>query len=177
MCCSVNVSVLCVACLVEQFAMCLGVVAILLLNVMDVFSVCGSALLDRPCMVFQRVCVCCACDPNERLSAPSICFVCVFVCRKLSPHLESWITGVGSPYAISLSDFACYVFGQEPAVPMHLALWYVLLVCHQYDVCENSVSSVYVGGYGGLSESGLCVFCKLCPVCFLVVGKGPSILL
>ena len=62
--------------------MCVGVVAILLLNVMDVFSVCGGALLDRPCM-----CVCCACDPNERLSAPSICFVCVFVCRKLSPHL------------------------------------------------------------------------------------------
>ena len=25
--------------------------------------------------------------PNERLSAPSICFVCVFVCRKLSSHL------------------------------------------------------------------------------------------
>ena len=57
--------------------MCLGVVAILLLNVMDVFSVCGGALLDRPCMVFQSVC--CACDPNERLSAPSICFACVFV--------------------------------------------------------------------------------------------------
>ena len=54
---------------------------------------------------------------------------------------------------------------------------FVLLVCHQYDVCENSVGSVYVGGYGGLSESGLCVFCKLCPVCFLVVGKGPSVLL
>ena len=56
--------VLCVACLtvfvnclVKQFAMCLGVVAILLLNVMDVFSGCGGALLDRPCMVFQRVCV------------------------------------------------------------------------------------------------------------------------
>ena len=60
---------------------------------------------------------------------------------------------------------------------MHLTLWYVLLVCHQYDVCENSVGSVYVGGYGGLSESGLCVFCKSCPVCFLVVGKGPSVLL
>ena len=39
------------------------------------------------------------------------------------------------------------------------------------------VGSVYVGGYGGLSESGLCVICKLCPVCFLVVGKGPSVLL
>ena len=58
---------------------------------------------------------------------------------------------------------------------MHLALWYVVLVCHQYDVCENSVGSVHVGGYGGLSESGLCVFCKVCP--FLVVGKGSSVLL
>ena len=34
---------------------------------------------------------------------------------------------------------------------MHLALWYVALVCHQYDVCENSVGSVYVG----LSKSSL----------------------
>ena len=40
---------------------------------------------------------------------------------------------------------------------MHLALWYVVLVCHQYDVCENYVGSVYVGGCGGLSESGLSV--------------------
>ena len=37
--------------------------------------------------VWSSECVCCACDPNERLSAPSICFVCVFECRKLSPHL------------------------------------------------------------------------------------------
>ena len=54
--------VLCVACLtvfvnclVKQFAMCLGVVSILLLNVMEVFSVGGGALMDRPCMVFQRM--------------------------------------------------------------------------------------------------------------------------
>ena len=40
---------------------------------------------------------------------------------------------------------------------MHLALWYVVLVCHQYDVCRNCVGSVYVGGYGGLRESGFCV--------------------
>ena len=91
--------------------------------------------------------------------------------------MESWITGVCSPYVISLSDFAYYVFRQEPAVVVHLALWYVLLVCPQYDVCKNYVGSVYVGGYGGLSDSGLCVFCKLCQVCFLVVGKGPSVLL
>ena len=48
-----------VNCLVKQFAMCLVVVATLLLNVMEVFSLCGGALLDRPCMVFQRVCVLC----------------------------------------------------------------------------------------------------------------------
>ena len=60
---------------------------------------------------------------------------------------------------------------------MHLALWYVLLVCHQYDVCENYVGSVYVGGYGGLSESELCVFRQLCPTSFLVVGESPSVLL
>ena len=80
-----------VNCLMKQFAMCLGVVAILLLNVMEVFRVCGGALLDIRCMVFQK-CVCCACDPSERLGAPSICFVCVFVCWKSSPHL-----GVCSP--------------------------------------------------------------------------------
>ena len=31
--------------------------------------------------------------------------------------------------------------------------------------------------YGGLSESGLCIFRELCPVSFLVVGEIPSVLL
>ena len=62
--------------------MCLGVVAILLLNVMDVFSVGAGALLDRPGMVCQRMCVCCACDPSVHLGLPSICFLYVCVCRK-----------------------------------------------------------------------------------------------
>ena len=48
-----------VNCVLNQFAICLGVVGILLLNVMEVFSVGGGALLDRPCMVFQRMCVLC----------------------------------------------------------------------------------------------------------------------
>ena len=52
-----------------------------------------------------------------------------------------------------------------------------MLVCHQYDVRENSVGSVYIGLYGGLSESGLCVFRELCPVSFLVVVECPSVLL
>ena len=80
-------------------------------------------------------------------------------------EFESCITGVCSSYVISLCDLAYYVFGQEPVVAMNLALWYVVLVCHQYDVCEHSVGSVYVGGYGGLSECGLCVFCELCSFC------------
>ena len=42
-------------CLVKQFAIYFGVVVILFLNVMEVFSVGGGALLDRPCMVFQRI--------------------------------------------------------------------------------------------------------------------------
>ena len=29
--------------------------------------------------------VCSACDPSVQLDAPSICFVCVCVCQKLSP--------------------------------------------------------------------------------------------
>ena len=54
---------------------------------------------------------------------------------------------------------------------MHLAIWYDVFVCHQYDVCKNYVGSVYVGEYGGLSESGLCVSRELSPVSFLVVGE------
>ena len=57
---------------------------------------------------------------------------------------------------------------------MHLALWYVVLVRHQYDICENYHGSVYIGG---LSESGLCVFRELCQVSFLVFGECPSVLL
>ena len=41
-------------CLVKHSPMCLGVVAVFLLIIMDVFSVGGGALLDRPCMVFHR---------------------------------------------------------------------------------------------------------------------------
>ena len=64
LCCSVNGSVrfVCcvfVNCLGKQFAICLGVFAILLLNVMDLLSVVGCALLDRQCMVFKRMCVLC----------------------------------------------------------------------------------------------------------------------
>ena len=48
-----------VNCLMKQLTKCLGVVVMLLLNVMEVFSVGGCALLDRPCMAFQIMCVVC----------------------------------------------------------------------------------------------------------------------
>ena len=56
---------------------------------------------------------------------------------------------------------------------MHLTIWYVVLVCHQYDVGKKYVGSVY----GGLSESVLCVFRELCPVDFLVVCESPSVII
>ena len=46
-----------VNCLVKLFAICLSMFVILLLNVMELLSVVGGALLDRPCMVFHIMCV------------------------------------------------------------------------------------------------------------------------
>ena len=60
MSCSVNGSVCLVSCLFDSVCeLYLGVVAVLFLNVMEVFSVGGGALLDRQCMVFQSVWVSC----------------------------------------------------------------------------------------------------------------------
>ena len=78
--------------------------------------------------------------------------------------------GCGSSQCCVLHDL------QFVNAAMHLSLWYVVLACHQYDVCENSVGSVYFSEYGGLNESGLCVFRQLCPVSFLVVCECPSFL-
>ena len=67
MCWSVNGSVFLVCCVFdvvcelfgETIRKYVGVVAILLLNAMEVFSVGGGALLDIPCVFFQRMCVLC----------------------------------------------------------------------------------------------------------------------
>ena len=78
-CCSVNVS-----CVFVSVCELFGCGCCFVVECYGSVFVGRGALLDRPCMVFQRLCALC---PNERLSAPSICFVCVFVCRKLSLHL------------------------------------------------------------------------------------------
>ena len=70
MCCSVDGSFLfmcsrvacwtmLVNCLVKQFAICLDVVVILLLDLMELLSVGRGGLLDIPCIIFQRICVLC----------------------------------------------------------------------------------------------------------------------
>ena len=64
-------------CLVKQFAICLGVVVILLLNVMEVEVLCW---IYHVCS--SKACVCCARDPSVRLDVPSIGFVYVCVSRK-----------------------------------------------------------------------------------------------
>ena len=63
---SMDLFVLCAACLkvfvnclLNQFAICLGVFVILFLNVMELLGVVGGALLDRPCMIFHIMCVLC----------------------------------------------------------------------------------------------------------------------
>ena len=81
-----------VNCLVKQLAICLG--GVVVINVMVLFSMVRGAILDIPCMVFQRegvvpvIPVC--------LDTPSMCFVCLFGC--IFQSFESWITGVCSPY-------------------------------------------------------------------------------
>ena len=141
-------------------------VVILLLNVIEVFSVGGGALLYRQSIVFQLICVLyllsqCA----SKCFFQRVCF-----CFGMSEVILSFKSlRVGSQVFALLMLFLSVIFHtmwsvSQPAVAMNLTLWYVVLLCRQYDVCTNYVGSVYVGGYGGLSESGLCVFRELCPV-------------
>ena len=90
---SMDLFVLCVAymtvfvnCLLKLFAICLGVVVILLLNVMCCLLWFEMLYwIDR--VWSSKECVGCACDPSVRLDVPSIHFVCIFVCRKSCSHL------------------------------------------------------------------------------------------
>ena len=46
-----------VNCLVKQYAICLGVMIILMLNGMELLIVVGGAILERLCMASNRMCV------------------------------------------------------------------------------------------------------------------------
>ena len=80
-CFSVNVCLFCVFDSVcELFAMRLGVVAILLLNVMEVWV---EVLCWIDHVWSSKECVCCACDTSVHISVPSIC-----LCFCMSVHLS-----------------------------------------------------------------------------------------
>ena len=113
------------------------------------------------------------------LNVPSIYFVYVFVCRMLSPHLRveemdhrclhflccSFVSfGI---LCLRVRAYSCYT-----SCPLVCCACLPSVRC-----CKHYVCSVYVGGYGGLSERGLCVFPELCPVSFLIVGESRSLLL
>ena len=155
-------------CLMKQFAICLSVFVILLLNGMEVFSVGGDALLDRLCMVFQRICVLCL---------GSFYMFCLCFC--MSEVISSFKSlRAGSQVFALLMLFFCMILHTMWS-GKNLQLLSILpfgMLC--LSAISMMVKKKYVGKeYGGLSESGLCVFRELCPVSFLVVGETPSVLL
>ena len=62
----------------ETFAICLGSFVILLWNVMELLCVVGGALLDRPCMVFNRMCVLCLQSQNNGITFNGITLLSFF---------------------------------------------------------------------------------------------------
>ena len=97
---------------------------------MVLFSVCSAVTVE-----------CCVLYPCCRVAVLPCCRVAVLPCCRVALACLLLCKEEGSsPVSLQLLRGGIWV---------HLALWYVLLVCHQYDVCENSVGSVYVGGYGG----------------------------
>ena len=57
--------------------------------------------------------------------------------------------GAGSLLFALLMLFLCVILHtmwspKYHAIAVHIALWYVVLVCHQCDVCKNYVDSLYV---------------------------------
>ena len=82
---SMDLFVLCVAyltvfvsCLVKQFAICFGLFAILLLKVMELLYVVGGSLLDRPYMVFHRMCVVHVVPVSVLMLLPYVLFVFLY---------------------------------------------------------------------------------------------------
>ena len=89
------------------------------------------------------------------LSVPSICFVYVFVCWKfkyLRAGSQVFALLILSLCAILHTMWSGKSLQLLCILPFVMLCWSAIsMVCHQY------VSSVYGGGYGGLSKSGLCV--------------------
>ena len=59
---------------------------------------------------------------------------------------------------------------------MYLAIWNVVLICVENDVCEHGVCSVYICWWLNVRESSLSVCSELHPVCFSIVRECVSVL-
>ena len=82
----------------------------------------------------------------------------------------------GSQVVAILMLFLCVILHTMwSAIAMHLGMLCLSAINMMF--VKNYVASVYVGGYGGLSENGLCVFLELCAVSFLVFDESPSVVL
>ena len=90
--------------------------------------------------------MCCACDPNERLSVPSIGFVYVFCMSEVFSSFNNLRDGsqVFALRVLSLCVILHTVWLGKSlnSVAMHLDLWYVVLLYHQYDVCKTIMLEV-----------------------------------
>ena len=133
----------------------------------------GDALLDRQCMIFQRICVLCL-----RFKCASKCSFDIF-CFCMSEVISSFKSWrAGSQVFALLMLFLCVI--------LH-TMWsgnsMQLLGILSFDMlCLSAIRMMfgkiimYVGGYCGLSGIGLWVFGKLCLAGFLVVCKYTSVL-
>ena len=71
--------------------------------------------------------VCCARGTSERLDALSICFVCVFVCRKFSSSFRSLRTG--SQVFALLMLFLCVILHTMSSCKRYASFPLVCCVC------------------------------------------------
>ena len=89
-----------------------------------------------------------------------LCVACLTVF--VSKFISSFKTlRAGSQVFALLMLFLCVILhtmwsGKSLLLLCILPFGILCFVCHQNDVCENYIGSVYVGGSGGLSDSGLC---------------------
>ena len=107
-------------------------VAILLLNVKDVFSVGGGVLLDKSCVVFQRMCVLCLCSQCAyKCSFHRIC-----LCLCMSEFIYSFKSLIAGPQVLAL-----------------LMLFICVILCTMWS--GNSLELLYILPFGILCLSAI----------------------
>ena len=103
------------------------------------FTVCSAVTVE--CCVLYRVAL--------------VCLVCLLLCRE-----------EGSSPVSAITERRDMSLRAGKNLQLLSIFWYIVFVCDQNYVSDNSIGSVY----GGLSESEFRVFSKLCPVVVVVVG-------